>query len=125
MCGVCDRIYTAGSDSNKGVGGGNTKACYFGTMGHTLHKRIMEHKIAVDRRRMDDSALAKHMEYEHQHEEPMYSCNIVCGSRKNLERYILEALTIESNFLKGINIINGKGEWDLVSLPWITIDVRR
>ena len=82
----------------------------------------MEHKSAVNNYKVEESALSKHMKMEHPHEEPQFGCEIVGGSRKNLMRYIMEALEIEKNFSKGVKIMNNRGEWGRINLPRLMIN---
>ena len=82
----------------------------------------MEHRGAVDRRRPEDSALAKHQAQMHSGQAPMFSGRIVGGSLKNLERYVGESLFIERRHLNGgVVLMNGKGEWGRLALPRIDV----
>ena len=73
------------------------KALYFGTSGHLLHKRQLEH-IGEVRRGLASNALSKHHTQVHQNQnlDPDFRSRPLRGGiRYNLDRFILEANKIE------------------------------
>ena len=90
---------------------GEIKAWYTGTSGCSLHKRLTEHKNAMDRKD-PKNALAKHMTNEHPNEEPKFEAKIIDSQKFNLHRYVSESLHIEETTKdKEVKVLNSKAEW--------------
>ena len=76
------------------------KSAYYGTSGHSAHKRAFEHLNAL-RKRNTSYAITKHYLNEHPEvdlktQQDLMSFKVICPSIKfNLNRFITEALAIE------------------------------
>ena len=99
----------------------NTKSWYTGTTGHTVHKRLLEHKAAV--LRCDPkNALSKHMKNEHPDCEPNFTAKTVDSQRFNLQRYVSESLHIEATTnMEDVKVLNSKCEWGRKKLTRIAL----
>ena len=94
------------------------KASYFGTSGHSGHKRALEHLEAL-KKGNTAYAIVKHFKNEHPNVDTRAELNlmrfrIVCSSIQfNLNRFITEALAIEKmeGYRRNLNLLNSKSEW--------------
>ena len=88
------------------------RAVYVGTTGHSKHKRNLEHLAALNRRQRTH-ALTRHHMAKLANTEPYFKTKDSQGHVKfNLDRYILEGLTIEKHARDDtIELLNKRGEW--------------
>ena len=94
------------------------KSSYFGTSGHSAHKRALEHLNAL-RKGNTSYAITKHYMNEHPEvnlktQQDLMSFKVICPSIKfNLNRFITEALAIEKmeSYRDNVKILNSKTEW--------------
>ena len=97
-------------------------AKYVGTSGRQLHSRQLEHANAI-RRGQNNSALAKHQMSKHRQTSPRYKTTVIQGGIKfNLDRFVREALEIDSakddqNFY----LLNQRSEWGNSGLPKLSL----
>ena len=83
-CQICERDPTAKS------------AKYIGTTGRTVHARSLEHSQAIISK-SDKNPMSKHHQSTHENETVDFTTKILSGGvRFNLDRFIGEALAIES-----------------------------
>ena len=94
------------------------KCSYYGTSGHSGHKRASEHLNALQKKNLS-YAMTKHFRIEHpevdaSRENNLIRFKIISSSIKfNLQRFITEAFTIEKmdKFKENVRILNSKTEW--------------
>ena len=100
---------------------------YYGTTGHTLHKRISEHVEAL-RGGNQRFSVAKH--FQERHPEvgsgldtyPVVAERVgASGIKSNLRRYVTEAIRIEEAQKGGEGLMNARGEWGRVALRRLDI----
>ena len=103
------------------MNGMNKRAVYVGTSAYTLHKRISEHMQDVIDKRIDASAMSKHMIECHNDMEPIIKAKIVATYNMTLKRYISEALHLLRMKKMNNNILNLRGEWGKVRLPRLQV----
>ena len=118
-CRVSRCVYSVSCDHCTETG---QETQYIGTTGCTLHKRQREHMCEVQRR-STSNAQSKHHWEKHPTQEPKYTTRIISGGIKyNIERYIKEALQIESaKENTNINLINQKSEWGMTGVPRLRV----
>ena len=92
---------------------------YIGTSGHSTHKRNLEH-LGDLRRGNRRSAIAKHHQQSHRGQEAKFETSVLKGGiRFNLDRFIYEAIEIEThNFTPGITDLN----WGHRGLPRLVVE---
>lgn len=92
-------------------------AHYYGTSGHTLHKRLSEHMSDL-RSNQRSNAMVKHRENMHRGQEVKFMAEPVKGGIVyNVDRFILEAVHIDKNSRNpNVNLLNQRGEWGHTSL---------
>ena len=88
------------------------KSLCVGTSGHTIHKRNLEHLGALNRRQRSN-AIARHSIDKHPTTAPDFKTRSLKGHvRFNLDRYILEGLTIEKYAGdETVHLLIERGEW--------------
>ena len=70
-------------------------SAYIGTTGRTLHSRQLEHKFAINNRKLNN-ALTKHQIRSHPNVPPRFETEVLKGGiRFNVERFCYEGLAIE------------------------------
>ena len=95
---------------------------YYGTTGHTLHKRISEHVEALRGGNLRYSVAKPFQERHPEVDLGPDSCPIVAervgasGIKSNLRRYVTEAIRIEEAQQEGEKLMNARGEWGRVAL---------
>ena len=108
--------------------GDGFKCAYYGTSGHSGHKRASEHLNALQKRNLS-YAMTKHYRLAHPEvdtteAEYMIRFKIISSSIKfNLQRFITEAFTIEKmdQYKNNIKILNSKSEWGSGRLRRLTV----
>ena len=97
-------------------------ALYIGTTGRTVHSRQLEHQSAV-RLGTESNPLVKHHSVNHPGINPNFHTGILHGGiRFNLDRFVVEALEIDSaREDQNVIVLNQKAEWGQQSLPRLAV----
>ena len=98
----------------------NIRAVYVGTSAYALHKRICEHMKDVKDKKIDASAVSKHMLDCHMDVEPRMKAKLVANYNMTLKRYISEAILLDK-IRRHNNVMNLRSEWGKLKLPRIRI----
>ena len=108
--------------------GDGFKCAYYGTSGHSGHKRALEHVNALQKKNMS-YAMTKHYRIAHpdvntNQAENLVRFKIISSTIKfNLQRFISEAFLIEKmdQYKNNIKVLNSKSEWATGRLRRLTV----
>ena len=100
-------------------------SAYIGTTGRTLHSRQLEHKFAINNRRLNN-ALSKHQIRSHPNVPPRFVTEVSKGGiRFNVERFCYEGLAIEEmRKSEQYQVLNQRAEWGNSGLVRLNVETR-
>ena len=98
---------------------------YLGTTGHTIHHRGQQHLEAL-RGGNTSYGITKHFMQKHPDWDGVVQPFTISargkgGIQSNLERYVTEAVAIETRKREGASLMNSRGEWGLAKLTRLGI----
>ena len=111
----------ARKDENLGTRLKPAKSYYVGTTARSQHARNLDHQKALST--LDKkNALVKHHLNFHSNTDPKFTIHTVGSHKFNLNRQILEGLTINKATESCENLLNSKSEWGRAELYRLRIE---